>query len=533
MRAVIYARYSSDLQSNASIDDQVHNCTLRVESEGWTLAEIYSDHAASGATMLRPGYQRLLMDARAGLLDIVVAEALDRLSRDQEDIAALYKQLTFAGVKLVTLAEGKIDELHIGLKGTMNALFLKDLAQKTHRGLVGRVRAGKSGGGRAFGYEVIRSLDDAGEPVRGEQRINDAEAAIVRRIFDEYVSGRSPRAIAITIIGNRKRGTGILNNRLYIGERVWNRLAYQRDPQTRKRVSRLNLPEQWIVTKVPQLTIIDEPLWNLAQTLQDTRSRDTRPAGAAGPDWRQRRPRHLFSGLIKCGCCGGGMSLVSRIYYGCSASRNKGTCTNRLTLRLDRLEETVLKGLQERLLTPELTETFVREYTAEVNRLRTLKSAGRHEATQRQATLQRQIANIVETVTSGRTSAALLDRLETLEKEKAELDKELGAPEPEPVIIHPNAASLYSVKVADLRDALTREGARDEAATILRGLVTQIRLHPVDGELQIELIGELATLLDFAARDAKPNKKPGFSKNPGGTESLVAGVGFEPTTFRL
>ena len=69
----------------------------------------------------------------------ILAEALDRVSRDQADVATLYKHLQFAGVKLVTLAEGEISELHVGLKGTMNALFLKDLAKKTHRGLRGRV----------------------------------------------------------------------------------------------------------------------------------------------------------------------------------------------------------------------------------------------------------------------------------------------------------------------------------------------------------------------------------------------------------
>jgi hypothetical protein len=58
-------------------------------------------------------------------------------------VATLFKHLRFAGVQIVTLAEGEISELHVGLKGTMNALFLKDLAAKTHRGLRGRVEKGK------------------------------------------------------------------------------------------------------------------------------------------------------------------------------------------------------------------------------------------------------------------------------------------------------------------------------------------------------------------------------------------------------
>ena len=175
MRAAIYARYSTDLQSHASIEDQLRLCRARIEAEGWSLVDSYTDHALSGASRLRPGYQKLLQDARAGTFDIVVAEALDRLSRDQEDTAALYKQLGFAGVRLVTLAEGEISELHVGLKGTMNALFLKDLAMKTRRGLEGRVRQGRSGGGLCYGYKVAAERDAAGNLIPGVARSTRAK----------------------------------------------------------------------------------------------------------------------------------------------------------------------------------------------------------------------------------------------------------------------------------------------------------------------------------------------------------------------
>ena len=105
----------------------------------------------------------------AGRFEIVLAEALDRLSRDQADIAALYKRLSFEGVQIVTLAEGEITELHVGLKGTMNQLFLKDLADKTRRGLRGRVEAGRSGGGNSYGYDVVRRLGVDGAPITGER----------------------------------------------------------------------------------------------------------------------------------------------------------------------------------------------------------------------------------------------------------------------------------------------------------------------------------------------------------------------------
>jgi site-specific DNA recombinase len=122
----------------------------------------------------------------------VVAEGLDRVSRDLADVATLYKHLSFLGVRLWTVAEGQIGELHVGFKGTMNALYLKDLAQKTHRGLEGRVRAGMSGGGICYGYDLIPGQT-------GARKINEAEAGVVVRIFEAYAAGRSPRAIAVQL----------------------------------------------------------------------------------------------------------------------------------------------------------------------------------------------------------------------------------------------------------------------------------------------------------------------------------------------
>src|SRR5216683_1960522 len=221
MRTAIYARYSSELQRDASIEDQVRLCKARIHAEKWVAVGIYTDHAMSGSIRMRPGYQKLLEDARAGTFDVVVAEALDRLSRDQEDIAALFKHLSFAGVTMVTLAEGEISELHVGLKGTMNALFLKDLAKKTWRGLEGRVRQGRSGGGICYGYDVIRELDVHREAVNGGRRINDLAAGVVRRIFAEYAPGArrapSPRRSTATALPVRAASPGTPRPSMAIG----------------------------------------------------------------------------------------------------------------------------------------------------------------------------------------------------------------------------------------------------------------------------------------------------------------------------
>ena len=126
MRAVIYARYSSDLQREASIEDQVRECSRLAERLEYDVVDVFSDSAISGSTDNRPGLQKLLTCVNAGLADIVIAEALDRISRDQEHIAGIFKRVSFAQAKIHTIAEGEISELHIGLKGTMNALFQAD-----------------------------------------------------------------------------------------------------------------------------------------------------------------------------------------------------------------------------------------------------------------------------------------------------------------------------------------------------------------------------------------------------------------------
>jgi site-specific DNA recombinase len=131
------------------VSDELWICRKFAARQGWNVVREFTDHAISGATLLRSGFQALMRDALRGCFDVVLAEALDRFSRDQEDTAGLFKRLTFAGVNIVTLAEGDITHLHVGLKGTMNALFLKDLADKTRRGTARPRRTREVGRGSA------------------------------------------------------------------------------------------------------------------------------------------------------------------------------------------------------------------------------------------------------------------------------------------------------------------------------------------------------------------------------------------------
>ena len=114
MRAAVYARYSSDLQSEASIDDQIRLCKERAVRDSMTVADVFTDYAISGGSLSnRPGMLSLMEAAKRREFDVVIAEALDRISRDQEDIAAIYKRLSHADVRIITLSEGEINELQV------------------------------------------------------------------------------------------------------------------------------------------------------------------------------------------------------------------------------------------------------------------------------------------------------------------------------------------------------------------------------------------------------------------------------------
>ena len=496
LRCALYARYSSDQQRAASIEDQFRVCRERAEREGWKIAGAYKDSAVSGASMiLRPGIQALLDDARRGMFEIVVAEALDRVSRDQADVATLYKHLKFAGVMIVTLSEGEINELHVGLKGTMNALFLKDLAAKTHRGLRGRVEQGRSGGGLCYGYDVVKSLDGSGDPVRGGRTVNETEAEVVRRVFREFADGASPRAIArrlngenvsgpsgklwmdTTIRGHAKRGTGLINNELYIGRLVWNRLRYVKNPETGKRVSRINPPEEWIVREVPGLRIVDDALWKAVKDRQGEITEQYATVIEAMQSARgnrlngAHRPRHLLSGLLECGVCGGPYSMRGQDRYGCSNHIMTGTCSNGRGIRRSVIEERVLAGLKDRLMAPEAAAEAMRAYAEETNRINRERRASGASERKELAGIEKKIAAMIAVIEDGGYVRGMVDRLRELEARQDELNERLSAAPADLPDIHPNIADIYRRRVARLAEALDHPEDRDAAALAIRGLI--------------------------------------------------------------
>lgn len=242
--------------------------------------------------------------------------------------------------------------------------------------MTGLIKQGLSAGGKAYGYRP----DPAN---RGKPVIVPEEAAIVRRIFEEYASGISPKAICrklnaeyvrpprgklwapSALIGFKARGTGMLRNPIYVGRIVWNKVRMVKDPSTGKRVSRPNPESEWQTAEAPELRIIPDDLFNFNAV--QAQLRDRAHSGRKDNMVAQRRPKRLLSGLLKCGACGSGMAVAGKDKSGrtrlrCSAHTNSGACPDPKTFYLDDVEDLVVNSLAHELATPERIQSYAKRY---------------------------------------------------------------------------------------------------------------------------------------------------------------------------
>lgn len=506
-RAALYARFSSELQNERSVDDQLELCRAYCAREGHAVVAVHGDRAISGASVFgRHGLAALLADVEARRCDIVVVEALDRVSRDMGDLSTIWKRLQFAGVTLCAVHDGVADQVQIGVRGLVGALYLTDLAHKTKRGLAAKVRAGQRAGGLPYGYRAT-----PGKP--GESVVDEAQAEIVRLIFREYAAGSSPRTIAhrlngagiapfrgaiwnaSTITGNVKRCSGMLTNEIYRGEIVWNRVSRVKNPANGKRVPRVNPAAEWQRTSAPQLRIVDEDLWESVQREIARRRNPQTP--------RQRGPRRLLSGLLKCGECGGSVVSVGsdhgRPVARCARVRESGGCTNSSRMYLDTLEADVLAQLRDQLKEPRVISAALREFHAEMQRLAGERGRSRFGDERKLKELRCRVKRMVEQFAEGSLAGREAGRhLAELEGEADALETKLAGAATAPVVtLHPQALGRYIAAVEDLAATL-KAGENNEALGLLRGLVERIVIHPRAPRepMRFDIVGKLVALLN-------------------------------------
>jgi DNA invertase Pin-like site-specific DNA recombinase len=359
MRAIIYARYSTDRQADSSIADQLRVCRQYAQQHGWQVVGEHRDEGISGAAIgNRPAVRAALSQLERG--DVLLVMDLSRLSRSQ-DIGPMISQQTFRGVRVVGVQDGydsssRTARMQAGLSGIMSEELRAGIADRTRSALVMRAEHGDPTGGRAYGYR-------------------EGEADVVREIFELWTAGQSLKQIASTLNARAIPAPGaswtrerrarhgrwlgscvraMLQNDRYVGRLIYNRSQWVKDPVSgvRKRIERPQ--SEWIERQVEPL--VDRETWGMAQARF---RRNTLPAAPR---------RYLLSGLLKCALCGSHMTVMggSQHRYACSTHRNGGphACVNALTVPRTTVEQYVLEPVMTRLLDPDSIAEAMRQMRA-------------------------------------------------------------------------------------------------------------------------------------------------------------------------
>jgi site-specific DNA recombinase len=411
------------------------------------------------------------------------------------------------------------------------------------------VLAGRFAGGRAYGYARVNRADSTGEPLRGVLEIEPVQAEIVRRIFTAFAAGSSSIDIAkelnaegvpsprggqwnaSTIRGDPKKLVGILNNPLYAGQLVWGRRQWRRNPDSemRERRYRLRDKSEWVQVSVPDLRIVSDALWT---AVQDEFARRSRPRDARSPAGKPRA-KHLLSGLIKCGICGSNFTISGKDYYRCAAEKERGSCGNAFSVRKGALERATLDALKHDLLTAEHAELFVKEFNRELARLSSHAGDISERTEERLREIDAELDNLMQNLLAGLASPSVQRMINDREAEKARLTAKLARqpiPTTADILPHPVLLKRFADKVANLQVALDDESIRKEAAATLAQLIESITIYPSGPDAPAaEICSRVGDLIEFAQNDEAPRR---FSSG-GRSTAVVAGVGFEPTTFRL
>lgn len=486
LRAAIYARYSTDRQRETSIDDQVRVAAARAAAAGWTVVARHTDQGISGSVpvALRPGGKALLADVLAGRIDVLVLEGLDRLSRELGEAELVTKRLEHRGIRIVGVADG-YDSAAQGRKvmriarGLVNELYLDDLRHKTHRGLAGQFERGFSAGGRCYGYTTR-------EAAGGRELVVDVDqAAVVVRIYEAYAAGDSARTIVhrlnaegvasprgglwavSALVGDRRRGAGVLNNELYVGRVIWNRRQWLKDPDTGRRTYVDRPRDEWQMRDAPELRIVPAALWDAARA-RDLR-RNARPQGGAPL-------RTLFAGLLRCPACAGPIIAIDSRRYGCHARRDRGpaACSSAMAWPRRAGDGALLAMVRDELLAPAaLADLHDAVRTALANARRT---TGVDADAARLAALQGEIARLADAVAQLGLSDALRARLTAAEAERAALEQRVARRASSPVPTAAEVMAGYKRRLLQLQAALESDSDRDRTRALLAEMLGPVTL---------------------------------------------------------
>ena len=342
-KTVIYARYSSDNQRDASIDQQVKACQKYAEDQDLQIIRVYADRALTGKTDKRPDFLRMIKDSAKGEFSYVIVYALDRFSRNKYD-SAIYKQkLKENGVRVLSAMEHITDDPTGALMESILEGFAQyysdELSQKIHRGLKDNAEKGIVNGSVPLGFR--RGKD-------GRAEIVEDEANIIREIFRRVADGE--QLIRIVEDFNR-RGLRTKKGAL------WNKSSFNKILSNERYIGVYLYKEYRIPGGFP--VIVEKELFDKVQDIIGNKP------NARGDVTRRRTESgtYLLTGKLYCGHCESPMVGISGtgrhgtmcFYYSCNGKRLKHIC-DKQNIRRDSIELAVTQAVHEMLMDDELLE---------------------------------------------------------------------------------------------------------------------------------------------------------------------------------
>lgn len=462
-QAACYSRFSSDLQSLDSLDQQQRACRDAARRNDHEIPDelLFRDEAVSGTKLVRAGLQQMVQAASEGRFSALYLYSLSRLARETAIAVPLVKTLVHRyGVRIVSVAEG-IDskqpgwEMALQILSLVHEQYIRDLSGNVRRGHEANQRRGQSTGDYCFGYRSVPApgytLSAGGrrEKVPRVVVIDEEKAPWVQRIFEMFVDqGYSLLRIAkeLNRLGAPKdhRSTtatwfpgsvrNVLTNPKYTGRWRWGKTKIRRDPmtgQTSQEVQSLEQQQRWL-TERPELRIIADELFLSAQrrlqaeSANQPRRSKGRLAGAATVA-NGRPPRQLLSCLIVCGHCGNPFYVTgcNGKYLGCSQQLT-GDCVCKTKLRRDRGERMILAEIG-RLIRENAAwrEAVVTATQLAWRSVQERLLPRRSELERRRQMIEQKIARLVDLAETGKAPADLCARLEQRRTEQAGIDAEL------------------------------------------------------------------------------------------------------------
>lgn len=257
MRAALYARYSMENQREESIDDQFRACERVATAQGFTVVRRFADREISGGTADRPGYQALLACARAGEASIILTEDISRLWRSRAEFGTRSAELEDLNVHLITCVGDDTRRdgygLVLGIKSAIAEHQRREISYRTRRGMEGLAAAGKSTGGRCFGYGSPAEADTVRRVFREREQGMELREVVARLNRDGIAAPRGPRWSYNTV----KR---LLANPRYAGRAIWGATANRTRAQDGRRGRSVMRQEGPLVVRaIPAL--VDPLIW--------------------------------------------------------------------------------------------------------------------------------------------------------------------------------------------------------------------------------------------------------------------------------